>query len=95
MLRLTPSVAVSLGPTDSFYLFEWLDDDRFSLVDASGTRTRGLNQGDIVVCRLSTSRCAVAVHRAQPTRSQIVPGIDLEGSDRAESVAIRRLVLSE
>lgn len=94
-LRLTPSVGGSLGPTDPFYLFEWLDDDRFALLDSSGTRSRGLNQGDIVVCRLSTSRCAVAVHESLARRWQIVPGIDLDGSDRAESVAIRRLTPSE
>lgn len=94
-LRLPPSVGGSLGPTDRFYLFEWLDNDRFALLDTSETRSRGLIQGDIVVCRLSTSRCAVAVHRPVVRRWQVVPGIDLDGSDRAESVAIRRLTPSE
>lgn len=90
-LRLPGSLARSLGPTDPFYLFEWLDDDRFALVDASAARITGLGQGDVVVCRLSTSRCAVAVHQPRATRWQVVPGIDLEGSERAESLAIGRL----
>ena len=89
-LRLDPPAGGALGPTDRFYLVEWLDDDRFALLDTSATRSRGVNQGDIVVCRLSTSRCAVSVHASRDGRWPVVPGVELDGSDRAEALAIRQ-----
>jgi len=88
-LRGSPAMARGMGLGDPFELFEWLDDDRFALLDISVNPGLGVRQGDILTCRISTSSCAVAVRATTHGSSPIVPGVQTAGSERAEAVAVR------
>ncbi len=88
-LRGSPSMARGMGLGDPVELFEWLDDDRFALLDISVNAGLGVDQGDIVTCRISTSTCAVAVRATTHGSTPIVPGVLTAGSEQAEALAIR------
>jgi hypothetical protein len=90
-LRGSATMARGMGLGDPLELFEWLDDDRVALLDISVTAGLGVGEGDIVVCRISTSRCAVAVRASTHGTTPIVPGVMTVGSEQAESVAVRGL----
>ena len=44
---------------EEFTAFEWLDDDRLALMNAANTWRQAT--GEILVCRISTGRCELAV----------------------------------
>ena len=52
-------------PTDSYRLFQWLDDDRFAVIGGLGDGStpdvpHGKGYGDILICDLSAERCQLA-----------------------------------
>jgi hypothetical protein len=64
---------------EEFTAFEWLDDDRLALMNAANSWRQ--TTGEILVCRISTSRCNVAVP-AKSTRDdepRIAPHLPLPG----------------
>lgn len=87
LLRAPPRFE-GLGPAQWLYLFEWLDDDRFALLDATGWN-KGIQGGeDILVCSVSHSGCTVALRRPASAGSPIVPGLETLGTVLAERRAI-------
>jgi hypothetical protein len=77
-----------LGPAKWFYLFEWLDNDRFALLDATAW-SGGVHSGeDVLVCSLSGSRCTVTLRRPISAGSPIVSGLETAGAEQAEKRAI-------
>lgn len=75
------------GPVRWFYLFEWLDDDSFALLDATSWDTGTKSGEDILVCRISHSRCTVAVRRPDSAGSPVVPGLESPGTELAAARA--------
>ena len=82
-------VRLRLRARRSLRIFEWLDDDRIALIDASGWKIGSYVGEDLVVCRLSTGRCTVAVRRSAASGSPIVPEFDTPGSGLAERRALQ------
>jgi hypothetical protein len=70
VLRLRLPDGYHVEPTDSFALFEWLDDDTVALFGGPG---------DILTCQLSTGRCVVAVEGPEAGTWRIVPDFPLPG----------------
>ncbi len=60
--RMVLRIPSGYDATDAFALVQWLDDDRVALVaDYRGWNEFPSHEGDIFTCRLSTSRCVIAV----------------------------------
>lgn len=70
ILRLRLPAGYRLDTTDSFRLFQWLDDDTVALIGGPG---------DILTCQLSTGRCVLAVGGPDAHTWRIVPGLPLPG----------------
>lgn len=81
--RVEMALPASTG-LDELWFTQWLDDDRFSLV--SLTKQAGHTR-DLFVCRISTSRCDIAVTRADWEAQPLLPGFGGEGASLAEEVA--------
>ncbi len=75
-------------PTDSYRLFQWLDDDRFAVIGAVGDGSmpdapQGEGYGDILVCDLASGRCDLAARGPDKRPSytdggfRLVPDIDV------------------
>jgi hypothetical protein len=88
LLLRAPARYAHAGPAESFYLFEWLSDDRFAMLDATAWHT-GVHRGeDLLVCTISTQRCTVAIRRPDSAGSPIVPGVETPGSSQAVDRAV-------
>jgi hypothetical protein len=72
------------GAAERLYLFQWLDDDSFALLDGTGWNRGALAGEDLLVCHISLGRCRVAVHRPASAGSPIVPEISTPGAERAQ-----------
>jgi hypothetical protein len=77
------------GAAERLYLFQWLDDDRFVLLDGTDWNAGKYSGEDFVVCRLSSGSCTVAVRRPASAGSPIVPEIGSPGAERAQVRAVR------
>jgi hypothetical protein len=79
------------GPGDGIrlYLFEWLDDDRVALLDATGWAYGTYGGENLLVCHLESGQCVVQVHRARSAVSPILPEFESRGDAFAEARAIR------
>lgn len=76
------------GVLKALYLFQWLDDDSFALLDGTGWN-RGERSGeDLLVCHLSSGSCTVAVRRPASAGSAIVPELSTPGLDLAQARAV-------
>jgi hypothetical protein len=91
LLRAPLPYGNGAGPAEWFYLFEWLDDDSFALLDATSWNSGVYSGEDILVCRISSSRCNVAVHRPTSAGSPIVPGFGTPGAE----IAAHRAALAQ
>ncbi len=78
------------GIVERLRLFQWLDDDRFALFDATGWNAGDLTGEDFLVCRISTTRCTVALERPASSGSPVVPELPTPGGARALARAIGR-----
>ena len=56
----------------SFIISQWVDDDRF-VAWAHDYASADTRQGDLLICRLSTARCELAVPPPDGRRHQIAP----------------------
>ena len=83
LLRTPPRFGYGLGPAQWLYLVEWLDDDRFALLDATGWDHGTYRGEDLLVCSIADERCSVAVSRPDSAGSPIVPGLYTPGSELA------------
>lgn len=74
-VRLRPPAGYRPDPAETFTLFEWLDDNTVALVGG------GLGDGydEILTCRLSDGRCALAVKRDDTHDRRIVAHLALPG----------------
>lgn len=86
-LRASPRFGYGFGAAERLYLFQWLDDDRFALLDGTGWNSGKYAGEDLLVCRLSRSRCTVAVRRPMSAGSPIVPEIGSPGAELAQDRA--------
>jgi hypothetical protein len=91
VLRVSPRYGYGFGAAERLYLFQWLDDDRFALLDGTGWNSGEYRGEDLLVCRLSTGRCTVAVRRPPSAGSPIVPEIGSPGAEQAQDRAARSL----
>lgn len=71
------------GYAERLHLFQWLDDDRFALLDASSWNTGDYLGEDLVVCSISSDSCEVAVRRPPTAGSPIVPELGTPGAEQA------------
>ncbi len=80
-VRLRLPVGYDAQPTESFALFEWLDDD--TVVLAAGGLGNG--PGNILACDLPDGRCSIAVDDRRSSQSseevprRILPHLPLPG----------------
>lgn len=88
-IRLRPPArfGYGYGAAERLYLFQWLDDDSFALLDGTGWNRGELKGEDLLVCHLSTRRCRVAVRRPAAAGSPIVPEISTPGAELAQGRA--------
>jgi hypothetical protein len=91
VLRASSHYGYGFGAAERLYLFQWLDDDRFALLDGTGWNSGEYRGEDLLVCRLSTGRCTVAVRRPPSAGSPIVPEIGSPGAEQAQDRAARSL----
>lgn len=75
------------GVAERLELVEWLDDDRFVLLDSTGWNAGVLGGEDLLVCRLSRHYCAVALDRPASARRLVVPEYATPGAARAAALA--------
>ncbi len=83
-LRMPPSY----GPAQRLTLFQWLDDRRFALIDAtdwSSLRPRGER---LLVCHLGRGSCELLVSRQPSAGSPILPEIWTPGAERSLERAV-------
>ena len=78
------------GIVERLRLFQWLDDDRFALLDATGWNAGDLAGEELLVCRISSTRCTIAVQRPAASGSPVVPELATPGAVRALVRATRR-----
>ncbi len=88
-LRLRAPPGFHDSPTGGLLLFQWLDDDTVALLDATGWTAGVLGGEDLLVCKLTTGRCRVAVRTDGAQGSPIVPELGTPGSELALTRAIR------
>ena len=89
VLRTPPRSTYGFGVAERLELVQWLDDDRFVLLDSTGWNAGDLGGEDLLVCRLSRHTCGVAVHRPASLRRLVVPEYATPGSARAAVLAAR------
>ena len=82
-LRFRAPARYGYGIVERLRLVQWLDDDRFVLLDATGWNAGDFTGEDFLVCRISTTRCTVALTRAAVAGSPIVPEIATPGAAQA------------
>ncbi len=92
VLRASARLGYGFGAAERLYLFQWLDDDRFALLDGTGWNAGEYAGEDLLVCSLSRGRCTVAVRRPISAGSPIVPEIGSPGAERAQDHAARRVL---
>ena len=90
VLARPPRSTYGFGVAERLELVEWLDDDRFVLLDSTGWNAGVLGGEDLLVCRLSRHSCAVALDRPPSARRLVVPEYATPGSDRAAELAAAR-----
>lgn len=82
-LRLRAPRGYGSGPNARLVLFQWLDDERFALVDTTAW-VSGVHRGeDLLVCTLSAHRCVVAVRRPLSADGLVLPEVGTPGSQQA------------
>ncbi|MCW2846886.1 MAG: hypothetical protein JWR90_860 [Marmoricola sp.] len=86
-LRASARFGYGFGAAERLYLFQWLDDDRFALLDGTSWNSGHYAGEDLLVCRISRHRCQVAVRRPLSSGSPIVPGIGTPGGEAAQDRA--------
>ena len=90
-LRAPTGYGFGYGYAETLHLFQWLDDDRFALLDASSWNTGDYLGEDLLVCRLSSGRCTIAVRRPPTAGSPIVPELGTPGAEAAQTRALAEL----
>ena len=90
VLARPPRSSYGFGVAERLELVEWLDDDRFVLLDSTGWNAGALGGEDLLVCRLSRHTCGVAVDRPPSARRLVVPEYSTPGSTRAAALAATR-----
>lgn len=90
VLRRPPRSSYGFGVAERLELVEWLDDDRFVLLDSTGWNAGVLGGEDLLVCRLSRHTCGIAVDRPASARRLVVPEYATPGSAHAAVLAATR-----
>ncbi len=71
------------GIVERLRLYQWLDDDRFALLDATGWNAGDFTGEELLVCRISSMRCTIAVHRPAASGSPVIPELATPGAAQA------------
>jgi hypothetical protein len=86
-LRAPARYGYGYGAAERLYLFQWLDDDSFALLDGTDWNLGELTGEDLLVCHIATRGCAVAVRRPASAGSPIVPEVGTPGAELAQGRA--------
>ena len=88
-LRAPPGSRYGYGVAERLELVQWLDDERFALLDSTGWNAGVYSGEDLLVCDRSTGRCRVQVDRPLTARRLVVPEYGTPGAERATADAAR------
>lgn len=87
LIRPPARLGYGFGAAERLYLFQWLDDDRFALLDGTAWNSGEYSGEDLLVCSISHGRCTVAVRRPRSAGSPIVPELGSPGAELAQARA--------